>query len=75
MTLQELYEWGKKNNLLEREVYVGWQDGGGYYNGSSPVEETLIEVAEDKIEFARSQLYKTFTYEPLDKPALLCYNT
>ena len=49
MTLQELYEWGKKNNLLEREVYVGWQDGGGYYNGSSPVEETLIEVEENKI--------------------------
>lgn len=49
MTLQDLYEWGKKNNLLSKEVYVGWQDGGGYYNGNSPVEEALIEVAEDKI--------------------------
>ena len=49
MTIQELYEWGKKNNLLERDLYVGWQDGGGYYNGSSPVEETLIEVEENKI--------------------------
>ena len=49
MTLQELYEWGKRNGLLEKEVYVGWQDGGGYYNGSSAVEETQIEVAEDRI--------------------------
>ena len=75
MTLQELYEWGKKNNLLERKVYVGWQDGGGYYNGSSAVEETQIEVAEDKIEFARPRFYKTFTQFPLDKTPPLCYNT
>lgn len=71
MALQELYEWGKKNNLLEKEV----QDGGGYYNGSSPVEETLIEVAEDKIEFGRPRFYKTFTQFPLDKTPPLCYNT
>lgn len=25
--------------------------------------------------FGRTALYKIFTYEPLDKPALLCYNT
>lgn len=49
MTLQELYEWGKRNGLLEKEVYVQWQDGGGYYTGSSAVEETQIEVAEDRI--------------------------
>lgn len=44
MTLQELYDWGKRNGLLSKELY-----GGGYYNGSSPVEEALIEVEEDRI--------------------------
>ena len=42
---------------------------------SRVTEVALCGVEDDKIEFARSQLYKTFTYEPLDKPALLCYNT
>lgn len=48
MTIQDLYEWAKKNNATDLEVEIQYRDGGGYYSGTCDLNEGNIEI-ENKI--------------------------
>ena len=36
MTVRELYEYAKENNLLDYEVRIKYRDDGGEYQGTDP---------------------------------------
>ena len=44
MTIKELYDWAVKNNAADMEIEIQYRDGGGYYSGSTTLDESDIEI-------------------------------
>lgn len=44
MTIQDLYEWAKKNKAIDLDIEIQYRDDGGYYNGTCDLSEEDIEV-------------------------------
>lgn len=44
MTIQELYEYAKKNDALDCEIEIQYRDGGGCYSGTDTLREEEIEI-------------------------------
>ena len=48
MTVKEFYEWAKKNNCVYYSVEIQHRDDGGYYDGTSDLEEDEIRIDRGK---------------------------
>ena len=44
MTVEELYQWAKENNVEKCEVEIQYRDGGGIYYGTDELIEEDIEI-------------------------------
>lgn len=49
MTIQDLYEWAKKNNVTDLDIEIQYRDSGGYYNGTCDLSEFYIEIEDKKL--------------------------
>ena len=45
MTIKELYQWAKENNVADYDIAVQYRDSGGFYYG----EDTMIEPDIDSV--------------------------
>lgn len=44
MTIKDLYEWAVKNGVEDFDIEIQYRDDGGYYYGSSSLNELDIEI-------------------------------
>lgn len=44
MTIQDLYEWAIKNNVKDLDVEIQYRDSGGYYNGTTDLDYSDVEI-------------------------------
>ena len=49
MTIKELYQWAKINNMEDAELFIQNGDDGGYYPGDRAVDTTVSKVEENKV--------------------------
>ena len=47
MTIEELYNWAIDNNCENYDVEIQYRDDGGFYIGTTILDEADIEVIED----------------------------
>lgn len=47
MTIKELYKWAIANNCENYDVEIQYRDDGGFYIGTTILDEADIEVIED----------------------------
>lgn len=48
MTIRELYQWAKENDVLDLEIEVKHRDGAAYYFGRAAPNPRVSEREEDK---------------------------
>ena len=47
MTIQQLYDYAKENNILDYEIEAQYADDGGFYYGSRDTHLDDIEIQEN----------------------------
>ena len=47
MTIKELYKWATNNNCENYDVEIQYRDDGGFYLGTTILDEADIEIIED----------------------------
>lgn len=47
MTIQELYDYAKKNNIVDYELEAQYADDGGFYYGSRSIYLDDIEIKDN----------------------------
>lgn len=49
MTIKELYQWAKANNVEDANLFIQNGDDGGCYPGDRAADTTLIKAKENKV--------------------------